>query len=174
MKNSQDVKKVAESIGAFIEYWGFRNIHGRIWTVIFLSPEPISTHEIIEKLDISKGLASRAINELLEYGLILSSGTTTHGRHTYFASEDIGTIVHQVLKNRELTLLDQSYEALVTLSSHSANNLRNDGIDGNKLQQLIHLTQENKWLLKAFLNKRFRTLSEWIKFAKRARRFLKL
>ena len=51
----------ANSVGKFIEHWGFRSIHGRIWTVVFLSPRPVSTLEIIEKLEVSKGLVRLSV-----------------------------------------------------------------------------------------------------------------
>ena len=70
--NEKNHKKeeLISNIGAFIEYWGFRNIHGRVWGTIYLSNKPMSTPEIVERLDVSKALISGAINELLDHGLI--------------------------------------------------------------------------------------------------------
>lgn len=168
------LEEVARSVGNFIEYWGFRNIHGRFWAVIFLAKNPISTADIIEKLEVSKALASRTINELLEYGLIEHAGNSEHGRHTYRAKENVGDIVHTVLRNREMVLLNESLQSFAQLAKHSKHELNSKGIDHEKLKQLTDLTQENKGLLEAFLKKRFRTFAQWIKFSKIARRFLKL
>ena len=164
----------ARSVGNFIEYWGFRNIHGRFWAVIFLAKEPISTADLIKRLGVSKALASRTINELLEYGLIEHAGNTEHGRHTYSAREDVGATVHTVLRNREMLLLNQSLQSFTQLAMHSKQELKSRGIDYEKLKQLMILTEENKGLLEAFLKKKFRTFSQWIRFTKIARRFLRL
>lgn len=169
-----DLDAVACSVGDFIEYWGFRNIHGRIWVIIYLSPKPISTLEIIERLGISKALASSSLNELVEYGLIISAERTDYGRYTYIANEDVGTVVYNVIKNREMALIDKSLQSFLRLSRHSSLRLENRGISFSKLQELLHLTKENKGLLAAFLKNKFSTFSQWIKFSKLARGLLKL
>ena len=33
---------VADTIGQLVEFWGFKRIMGRLWTVLYLEPEPIS------------------------------------------------------------------------------------------------------------------------------------
>ena len=42
--NKQDLlnlKKLAEGFGQFIRYWGFRQIHGEVWSVVYLAPAPL-------------------------------------------------------------------------------------------------------------------------------------
>ena len=172
--SKEKLKHAAESVGQFIEYRGFRSIHGRIWTVVFLSPRPVSTLEIIQKLEVSKGLVSKAVGELLDYGLIQCSGNTVYARRTYIACEDVGSIVGSVLKDREMTLLRKNVDSLSTLSSCDHDELNQIGVEPKKLELLCQLTKENENLLHAFLRKKFKTLPEWIKFTKRARGFLKL
>ncbi len=174
METYKELRTVAESVGKFIEYWGFRNIHGRIWAVVFLAPKPISTLEIIERLQVSKGLVSRSINELIEYRLLVPMEKTAHGRHTYIASEDLGSVIHEVLRTRELKLLEQNLQSMKWLAENSPKDLDQHGVSPEKLTQLIKLTQEKEALLKAFIRKKFRTMADWIKFSKLARGFLKL
>ena len=64
--------------------------------------------------------------------------------------------------------------ALAKLSSYDCEELGKLGVEKKKLDLLCQLTQENESLLKTFLKKEFKTLPDWIKFTKRARRFLKL
>ena len=142
--------------------------------MVFLSPTPISTLEITQRLDISKGLASRAINELLEHRLIIKeSENSDHCRHTYLASEDVGNIVRKTLETRELVLLEKNYKALVKLASNSAKELGTNGVSPEKVQWLLELTGSNKSLLKDFLKKKFKKIPDWIKLSKRARMLMK-
>ena len=170
----EKLQLVTESVGQFVEYWGFRNIHGRIWAVVFLSPRPISTLEIIQRLEVSKGLISRAVNELLDYGLIRCAGNTVYARRTYIACEDVGSIVGSVLRDREMSLLRRNVESLSMLSKCSRADLKEMGVAPQKLHQLLQLTKENEGLLQAFLRRKFKTLSDWISFTKRARSFLRI
>ena len=36
------VMEVCDSIGDFIEYWGFKAIHGRVWALLALSTDPLA------------------------------------------------------------------------------------------------------------------------------------
>ncbi|MFK7825574.1 MAG: hypothetical protein AB8G05_15595 [Oligoflexales bacterium] len=123
---------------------------------------------------MSKGLVSKAVGELLDYGLIKCSGNTVYARRTYVACEDIGSIVGSVLRKREMALLEKNVDSLYVLSSCSDADLDKIGVEPKKLRQLCQLTKENQGLLKAFLRKKFSTLSDWIKLTKLARGFLKI
>ena len=37
---------VCDAIGDFIEYWGFKRIHGRVWALVALSSKPLPQVEI--------------------------------------------------------------------------------------------------------------------------------
>ncbi|MFK7872821.1 MAG: GbsR/MarR family transcriptional regulator [Oligoflexales bacterium] len=168
------VREVAESIGQFIEYWGFKHIHGRIWTTIFLARNPISSPEIVASLGVSKGLVSVAINELIHYGLITKASKTIHGGQTYLATEDIGSVIRNVLRERELKLLNENENKLHLLAAHSVEELEGANISVSKLNDLIRITQANKNLLTTLISKNFHTLENWIQFIKKSHQILRL
>ena len=45
--------EAADAVGRLMEFWGFRRHMGRIWTVLYLSPEPMTTAELSEVLQLS-------------------------------------------------------------------------------------------------------------------------
>jgi two-component system phosphate regulon sensor histidine kinase PhoR len=49
VRNSNPLHSLSEQIGDFIQYWGFKKIHGMIWTHLYLSSTPLSAHELIQK-----------------------------------------------------------------------------------------------------------------------------
>lgn len=105
---NKDLAKLADSVGDFIRYWGFRRIHGQIWTLLFLKNQAISPTEIAKSLGVSKSLISSAINELEEHGLIMPFNNDVSGnRKTKFfkAESDVIKIIQNILKTRELKLI---------------------------------------------------------------------
>ena len=60
----------AEAIGDVIRFWGFREILGRTWTLLYLSPDPLTAKQIREKLDASVGNTSMALTELRKWGVV--------------------------------------------------------------------------------------------------------
>ena len=109
------LKQLATGIGSFIRYWGFRNIHGEIWTTIYLSKEPLSGIEICTLLNVSKALVSPALKELEAEGLIRQTVSENSKTKRYQAEEDVNKVIHGVLKRREKPMIEkiqQSYSEL--------------------------------------------------------------
>jgi len=69
-KIEEKKKRLADSVGDFIRYWGFKEVHGRIWVHIYLSDNPITAKELTKKLGVTKGLVSTALAELIAYQVV--------------------------------------------------------------------------------------------------------
>ncbi len=168
MPKAKLLTEVAESVGKFIEYWGFRSIHGRVWALIYLSDRSISTPEIIEQLGVSKSLVSTAINELIEYGLISADIKVTFGAQTYLAVDDVAQVVRKILRERELTLLSQAESNMKLLSAYSSEELLESNVNLDKLNALIDLNASSKGLLTKFVSKKVNSIKDWTGLLKKA------
>ena len=138
---SNELKTLSKSIGNFIKYWGFKNIHGEIWTYLYLRNRPMSSLELQTELDISKALLSKSINELLAYDLIEFVESVEHGRATYTAKENIFEVIKNVLNRRELSLIDDALLKINKIESMNSELLRSTEIDIKKLKKIKKLTQ---------------------------------
>lgn len=105
---AQAVAVVAESIGELMRFWNFKPSMGRIWTVLYLSPEPLDAEDIERISGLSAGNVSMSLQELLHWGVVLRA----HGvggaskRRLYEAETDIWKLVGRVFRERELRLVD--------------------------------------------------------------------
>lgn len=133
--------RVADQIGRLMEFWGFKRVHGRVWTILFLAQQPLSAADIRHRLDISVGATSMALAELRRWSAVreVRSGS----RSVHFEPEtNIWRLVSRVLQDRERRMLDETLElfeaALAVLRS---------GIDGvpcasaRRVERLIWLTR---------------------------------
>jgi DNA-binding transcriptional regulator GbsR (MarR family) len=94
-------------IGDFIQYWGFKKIHGQIWTTVFLSKEPIDATTLVKRLRVSKALVSLAIKDLLEFEVIQVAGKGSRRKTLYQSHPDLIYVISRVLVAREKKLLEQ-------------------------------------------------------------------
>ncbi|MFN7728068.1 MAG: GbsR/MarR family transcriptional regulator [Bdellovibrio sp.] len=121
MKN-QELSKLcdlAALVGDFMRYWGFRKIHGEIWTLVYLTQHPLSGADIVKSLDVSKALVSPALKELEAEGLIFLAPSENSKTKRYQAEEDVTKIIRGVLQRRERPLLDQILKAYQALESQN-------------------------------------------------------
>ena len=104
------VRHVCEAVGDFIAYWGFKAIHGRIWTLLALRREPMSQVEVADFLQVSRSLVSGAMSELVEHGLVRP--LSEHRNAPYEAVVDIWPTISDVLRDREWMLIEAARLAL--------------------------------------------------------------
>jgi DNA-binding transcriptional regulator GbsR (MarR family) len=109
---SQPELEVADSVGRLMEFWGFKRPMGRIWTLLYLAPEPLGAAEIGEALRMSAGAVSMAMGELVKWGAVKKSWRPGERRDFYEAETSVGRLVQRVLRERELALVRGFGEAL--------------------------------------------------------------
>ena len=138
---------VADAIGSLIEYWGFKRALGRIWTVLYLSPEPLGAAEIAERLHMSSSAVGLAVGELLEWGVILRAWRPGERRYFFTAETSIAKLVRRVLRERELVLLKEVGSALE--SAEQALGDSDDGFKHERIARLLSLTKLGEALIAA-------------------------
>ncbi len=107
---------LANGVGDFIRYWGFRRIHGQIWVMVYLSQVPVSGTELVKALKVSKSLISPALKELEDHRLIVQVESENSKTKRYVACPDVYEVIREILINREMQILSdiQSHHKYVT------------------------------------------------------------
>lgn len=106
-QKTENLLPLATSIGEFIRYWGFRRVHGQIWTLVYLCTDPLSGIELANALKVSKALVSPALKELEDYKLIYQVEAENDRTKRYRANPDVFGVIQQVLISREMVILHQ-------------------------------------------------------------------
>ncbi len=137
---------LANNIGSFIEYWGFKQVHGKIWTLIFLSPEPVDANFLKQTLGISKALTSMSLKDLLHYNVILEVEKEKPGTQKYKINSDITQVILDIVRSRELTMLQEIHQDCKKLKERSSK--ANSGqISPTRLAELTNMVTTAQMLL---------------------------
>jgi DNA-binding transcriptional regulator GbsR (MarR family) len=104
------ILRVADSIGALMEFWGFKRNMGRMWALLYLEPRPLSAAEIGERLTLSSGAVSMLLAELLQWGAVKKSWVPGERRDYYEAETSIWKMVSRVFRERELRQINGAIE----------------------------------------------------------------
>ena len=103
--------RVAELIGGLMEFWGFKAIMGRLWAILYLSPEPLPAAELCDRLQISTGAASMALADLQKWGVVKKAWRPGERRDYYEPETSIWKMVSRVFRERELAKVREAIEA---------------------------------------------------------------
>lgn len=91
---------VADIFGDIAAFWGFTRTQGRIYGLLFLSPEPMPQAELRERLDISAGSASMTLASLLDWGVVHRDD------RMYLAETDLWKAITGVMRRRERAMVN--------------------------------------------------------------------
>lgn len=136
-----ELEDVVNQVGEFIEYWGFKNVHGRIWVHLFLADEPLDAADLIERLGISKALVSMSISDLIDYDVIQVAGKSARGTTLYRANTDVTTVITNVLRKRERRLLSRISSASRLLKELPENSRGSIRLSSDRIQVLVDMVR---------------------------------
>ena len=167
------VWNVCESAGAFIEWWGFKAAHGRIWTLIALHRAPLSQADIAKKAGISKALVSSVVSDLMDYGLV--KPVTTHRNSPYQASLDVWSTIVEVLRSREWMLIESARVSLEgALAAARQRGVQDSALayDIEQMQTLLRMTEAAQGMLTVLTSVRMTPAEGLHSIVKRASGFM--
>ncbi|MAQ18353.1 MAG: ArsR family transcriptional regulator [Sandaracinus sp.] len=107
---------VSDAIGRLMEFWGFKRNMGRVWTVLFLSDEPLSAKQLQNRLQLSSGAVSMTVNELARWGVVKKVWVQGERKDFFVAEGNLWKMISRVFNERErveiLDAIDAMEEAL--------------------------------------------------------------
>jgi len=151
---------VTDLVGRLIEFWGFKRNMGRVWAILYLSPEPLSANALRDALRLSAGAVSMTLNELLRWGVVKKIWVPGE-RRDYFAAEvQLWKMISRVMAEREggeiSAAIDVCEQALASLSgqleSSKAEERQRAELQRARIQALLDLARLGKQLLNALLS----------------------
>ena len=143
---------LADSVGGFIQYFGFKKIHGRIWTHLFLSKQPLAAVELSRRLQVSKTLLSFSISELLEYRVIREAGRGPRRMIYYEANPALENVIFNVLRIREKAMLADIVEKFMPMQRLGMSQLAAADLDADRIEELGELVRNASLALEALLD----------------------
>ena len=150
---------VSDVVGKLIEFWGFKRNMGRIWSVLYLSPDPLSAEELRQSLKLSSGAVSMTVNELLRWGVVRKVWVQGERKDFYTAEVQLWRMISRVFNEREKSEIMMAIEAFeealadVAKLRHSSDpKIRARAeLQYERIKQLLELAKLGKRLLDTLL-----------------------
>ena len=156
------IVRVCDVVGEFIDYWGFKAVHGRIWALLALSRRPLSQTQIATILELSRAGVSQSIDELQGYGLVRRVSDKRNA--PYEAVVDVWPIIADVLRAREWILIEKARVALeAAIEEAESADDKNIPYDIERMRMLLGMTEVAQTFLELLM--RVRTVGMFENFA---------
>ena len=123
MKLSEAKREFISTWGALASRWNINPTMGEIHALMLISTEPLSTEQVQERLQLSRGGAYTNIIELQNWGLIHKTRIPGKRQGMFVAEKDLFKVLGIVIrerKKRELEPLIQLFQAVGSVVEKTA------------------------------------------------------
>lgn len=105
-------REFINNLGRVADFFGFNRLMGQLYAVLFLSPDPLTLDDMVDKLKSSKGNVSINIRALERWGLVRQIYKWADRKNYYEAETDIWKAISGILQERERKESQQMVDSL--------------------------------------------------------------
>ena len=151
MKYAEAKEELIQAWGNLGYNWGLNKTMAQIHALLMISPKALSTEEIMEDLNISRGNANMNIRALLDWGIISRLSVAGERKEYFKAEKDIWALARQVARERRKRELEPIIKVL-----REVNEVSPDGSEETKelkrtVKELKNFAEKSDNLLETFI-----------------------
>ena len=152
---------VSDVVGRLIEFWGFKRNMGRVWTILYLSADPLSAEDLRHALGLSSGAVSMTLSELARWGVVRKVWIQGERKDFYAAEVQLWRMISRVYGERErrevIAAIDAFEEALrqvdrIRKTSTDASMRARAELQHDRISQLLELAKIGRRLIDALVS----------------------
>jgi len=115
-------EKFIQAWGAFGGQWGINRSMAQVHALLLISPEPLSTEDVMEQLNISRGNANMNLRALIDWHLVEKVLRTGERREFFQAEKDVWKIATHITRERKKRELEPMVRLLGELKHTAGHN----------------------------------------------------
>jgi len=112
MELAEAKEQFVQAWGTLATNWGINRTMAQVHALLLVSPSSLSTEDVMQTLNISRGNANMNIRELVNWGLIYKEFKSGERREFFRAEKDIYKVFTQVVKERRRRELEPIFKVL--------------------------------------------------------------
>lgn len=140
MTLAEGKEKFIESWGKMAGEWGINRTMAQVHALLMVSLEPMTSDQVMEALDISRGNANMNLRALMDWGLVHKQLKAGERKEFFLAEKDMWTVVRQIIiqrKKRELEPMLKVLDEVAAVKDDSPEAQQFAGIVG-EIQMFSH------------------------------------
>ncbi len=115
-------EKFIQAWGGFGSQWGINRSMAQVHALLLVSTDPLSTEDVMDRLNISRGNANMNLRALIDWNLVRRVLRQGERREFFEAEKDVWKIATQIIRERKKRELEPMVMLLNELKQTSGNN----------------------------------------------------
>lgn len=115
MELTEAKQKFIQSWGVLGSSWGINRTMAQIHALLLASHNSITTEDIMESLQVSRGNVNMNVRALMDWGLVFKEHKTGDRKEYFRAEKDMYKVAKQIIRNRKEREMDPILATLAEL-----------------------------------------------------------
>ncbi|MEM9646906.1 MAG: MarR family transcriptional regulator [Bacteroidota bacterium] len=134
MEYQEAKQQFVSTWGSLGTLWGINKAMAQIQALLFVSPKPLTTEQIMAELQISRGNTSMNVRQLIDWGIVKKELKVGERKEYYSTEKDVQELARIIAKERSRREIRPVIKTLKEISS-----IKDDGTE--KTKELIKQTK---------------------------------
>lgn len=117
MKLDEARRQFIQTWGTLGSEWGISRSMAQVHAFLLISPEPLSTEEIMEELSISRGNCNMNVRDLISWNLVQKELVAGDRKEYFVAEKDIWEVARRITLERKKREIEPVLQKLVQLQN---------------------------------------------------------
>jgi DNA-binding transcriptional regulator GbsR (MarR family) len=117
MRYEEAKREFIQTWGKLGSEWGINRTMAQVHALLLISPKPLSTEEVMEELNISRGNANMNLRDLINWNLISKELIPGERKEYFKAEKDIWEIAKRITEERKRREIEPVKKTLEQLKS---------------------------------------------------------
>ena len=100
MQLEEGKEKFIQAWGTLGSSWGINRTMAQVHALLLISPEALSTEDVMQELNVSRGNANMNLRALIDWGLISKELRPGERKEYFVAEKDMWKVAKQVIRER--------------------------------------------------------------------------
>lgn len=135
MKLEEAKEKYIQTWGTFATNWGINRTMAQVHALLLASGKPLSTDDVMEQLEISRGNANMNLRALIDWGIVKKELVKGDRKEYFIAEKDVWYLFKQITKERRKREIEPVISFLEELKNIEDN-------DSEEAKEFIKLMQD--------------------------------
>ena len=138
MKLDEARRQFIQTWGTLGSEWGINRSMAQVHALLLISPEPLSTEDIMEELNISRGNTNMNVRDLISWNLVYKELVAGDRKEYFRAEKDIWEVARRIAKERKKREIEPVLRKLNELQEAEVDSKSPQGKEFKKTVGNIH------------------------------------
>ncbi len=161
MMLTEQKQKFIQAWGTLGGQWGINKTMAQIHALLLLSEKPLTTEEMMDLLQISRGNANMNVRALLDWGLVTKEMSPGDRKDFYLAKKDIWLVARQIAKNRRQRELAPVIDLLSEIKSEAKSGSKEEKKENTELLKRVNDIEDFSLKIDRLLEKFEKSDENW-------------